>query len=38
MQVVSQRPGDGGSVVGLRFIHLQGQQAQHLGAWLRLME
>ena len=38
MQVVSQRPGDGGSVVGLRFIHLQGPQAQHLGAWLRLME
>ncbi|MDQ2701234.1 MAG: PilZ domain-containing protein [Pseudomonadota bacterium] len=38
MQVVSQRPGDKGSIVGLRFIHLQGAQAQQLGAWLRLME
>ncbi len=38
MQVVGQRPGDGGSIVGLRFIHLQGPQAQQLGAWLRLME
>ena len=38
VQVVSQRPGDGGSIVGLRFIHLQGEQAQQLGAWLRLRE
>lgn len=38
VQVVSQQPGDGGSIVGLRFIHLQGPQAQQLGAWLRLME
>jgi c-di-GMP-binding flagellar brake protein YcgR len=38
MQVVSQRRGEHGAIVGLRFIHLQGPQAQQLGAWLRLME
>lgn len=36
VQVVSQRrSSDSGSVVGLRFIHLQGPQARQLGQWLQ---
>ncbi|HEU4992510.1 MAG TPA: PilZ domain-containing protein [Luteimonas sp.] len=35
MQVVSQRAGSRGSVVGLRFIHLQGAHSQRLARWLR---
>jgi len=38
MQVVSQRRNADGAVAGLRFIHLQGPQAQQLGAWLRLRQ
>ncbi len=35
MQVVNQRRGPEGETAGLRFIHLQGAQAQRLGRWLR---
>ena len=35
MQVVSQRAGSRGNVVGLRFIHLQGAHSQRLARWLR---
>lgn len=36
VQVVSQRRNsDGSSVVGLRFIHLQGPQARQIGQWLQ---
>lgn len=35
VQVVNQRQGAEGNVVGLRFIHMQGAQSQRLGRWLR---
>lgn len=35
MQVVNQRRAAEGNVVGLRFIHLQGEHSLRLGRWLR---